>query len=287
MKARTVSLDEFCARVLPVLGAAEAENNLPIGLALRAASGQAAPESAVWVSVETGADSVVGDVVGAAIWMPPREVLVTRLPPEAAQAVAALLEGVGIPVPGVQGPDDAGLRVAECLAARQGRTVELLMKQRLFELTAVQAVAQPPGSMRRATLAEVPLVARWYVEFADEVRLIGPGSGEEWARRTVGVGAAFVWEDGEVCSLACTTRETPGSRSIGPVYTPPKARRRGYATALVAALSQLILDSGKSFVSLFTDTANPTSNHIYESIGYRPLCRFDAYALTGPGRPII
>lgn len=52
-----------------------------------------------------------------------------------------------------------------------------------------------------------------------------------------------------------------------------------YASACVAALSQLILDEGKEFCTLFTDLANPTSNHIYQQIGYRPVCDFAEFHL--------
>jgi predicted GNAT family acetyltransferase len=58
---------------------------------------------------------------------------------------------------------------------------------------------------------------------------------------------------------------------IGAVYTPPEARGRGYATALVAAVSQHLLDRGRAFTYLYTDLANPTSNSIYQKIGYRPV----------------
>ena len=55
------------------------------------------------------------------------------------------------------------------------------------------------------------------------------------------------------------------------VYTPPAQRNRGYASAAVAALSQQLLDAGWEFCSLFTDLANPTSNSIYQKVGYRPI----------------
>jgi predicted GNAT family acetyltransferase len=61
-----------------------------------------------------------------------------------------------------------------------------------------------------------------------------------------------------------------GVARIGPVYTPKRFRGRGYASAAVAAVSQLILDQGAR-VCLFTDQANPVSNRIYQRIGYRPV----------------
>lgn len=72
----------------------------------------------------------------------------------------------------------------------------------------------------------------------------------------------YVWEDGEPVSLIGYTGPTPNGIRIGPVYTPPEHRRRGYASAGVAEVSQIMLDSGRRYCFLFTDLANPTSNHI-------------------------
>ena len=66
------------------------------------------------------------------------------------------------------------------------------------------------------------------------------------------------------------------------MYTPPERRRRGYASALVAALSQEQLDAGKEFCFLYTDLANPTSNKIYQDIGYEPVADVDEYRFTTP-----
>ncbi len=82
-----------------------------------------------------------------------------------------------------------------------------------------------------------------------------------------------LWEDGnEPVSLAGWSGPTPNGIRIGPVYTPPDLRGRGYATALVAELSATLLEQGRRFCFLFTDLANPTSNAIYERIGYVRVC---------------
>ena len=65
---------------------------------------------------------------------------------------------------------------------------------------------------------------------------------------------------------------TPNGIRIGAVFTPPDLRRRGYASACVAAVSQSVLDAGRKFCFLYADIANPTSNHIYQEIGYQPVC---------------
>jgi len=80
-----------------------------------------------------------------------------------------------------------------------------------------------------------------------------------------------LWEDGRPVSLASFGNPTPNGIRIGPVYTPPEYRRRGYASALVAELSERLL-AGRRFCFLFTDLANPTANRIYEQIGYRRVC---------------
>jgi len=66
-------------------------------------------------------------------------------------------------------------------------------------------------------------------------------------------------------------RDTPHTTGIGAVYTPPRFRGRGYATAAVATLSRQLLDGGRSSCFLYTDLANPVSNAIYRRVGYEPL----------------
>ena len=88
-----------------------------------------------------------------------------------------------------------------------------------------------------------------------------------------------MWEDGgEVVALAAFGSPTPGGTRIGPVYTPPGRRRRGYATSLVAALSAWLLEHGRRRCYLYTDLANPTSNAIYRRIGYEQVAESAEYA---------
>jgi predicted GNAT family acetyltransferase len=91
-------------------------------------------------------------------------------------------------------------------------------------------------------------------------------------------GGLVFWEDGETVSFAGYGGLTPNGIRIGPVYTPPELRGRGYGSALTAALTQQLLDGGRRFCFLFTDLANPTSNSIYQRIGYRPVSDVDAWA---------
>jgi GNAT superfamily N-acetyltransferase len=155
-----------------------------------------------------------------------------------------------------------------------------VQSQRIYRLDRVIAPANVNGRLRRCEAADRPLAAEWILAFnrdvgehdvpADPDRFIGrPNEG------------LFFWIDGNPVSMAGFSGPTPNGIRIGRVYTPPELRGRGYARACVAALSQHLLDSGRKFCFLYTDLANPVSNHIYQEIGYRPVC--DAAALKFDG----
>lgn len=94
----------------------------------------------------------------------------------------------------------------------------------------------------------------------------------------------FFWMvDGRPVASAHTSRPTKNGISIGAVYTEPAARAKGYASNLMANLTKLQLSSGKTFCVLYTDATNPTSNKVYESIGYRFLAESEQIAIKAAG----
>jgi predicted GNAT family acetyltransferase len=128
--------------------------------------------------------------------------------------------------------------------------------------------------MRPATPVDRPLLVAWIAAFGrealgDEDASRVASSVDDWLAgrgRTI-----WLWDDGGPVSLTGVGGATPHGIRIGPVYTPPERRGQGYASALVAAASQAQLDAGRRFCFLYTDLANPTSNKIYQAIGYRPV----------------
>ena len=90
----------------------------------------------------------------------------------------------------------------------------------------------------------------------------------------------YLWVDGagQPVTMVGYQGPTPHGMRIGPVYTPPAQRRKGYASACTAAVTQYLLDGGRQFCFLFTDLANPTSNHIYQEIGYQPVVDVEMYS---------
>ena len=129
-----------------------------------------------------------------------------------------------------------------------------------------------------ATEADLPLLAEWAYRFTvDCFGSADQAEAAEMAQRRVADRDAYLWEDGQPVSMAGSSRPTTHGITVNLVYTPPQFRRRGYATSCVARLSQLLLDGGWKFCTLFTNLANPTANDIYQKIGYTAVCDFNEY----------
>jgi uncharacterized protein len=146
-------------------------------------------------------------------------------------------------------------------------------------LRQVAAPTGVPGHMRTASPDELPLLVEWMVGFNLDAHLQADDRAAIAESLTARIAAneIWLWDDGGPVSLVGTGRHTTHGMAIGPVYTPREYRNRGYASACTAALSQRLLDEGWEFCCLFTDLANPTSNSIYQRIGYRPICDVNEY----------
>lgn len=278
------SADVFLTRMEPLLLAQEARYSLMLGIAMRVKSnpdayGDAAPYFAV-------AEDGTG-VAAAASMTPPYGLIVyseRRDPRPGLMAIAHDLRAKWWTLPTVNGPEPVCTEFAQLWAALNSIETEVVISERTFELRAVIPPRPCAGHMRQARLADRELLAQWLVDFTEEalhnVEAISLDEARKRMQDSIERGVLYVWEDGEAVSLTGATRPTLNGISIGPVYTPPQFRGRGYASACVAAVSQQMLDQGRTFCTLFTDLANPTSNHIYQAIGYRPICDYTVYRFT-------
>ncbi len=252
----------------------EAENNLVLGVAasLVAARRPPAPASpAYFATIERD-----GEVAGCAFRTPPYKLGLTRLPLEAVPLLARHVAEVFDELPAVLGPDSVARAFGDAWGRLKGVGVTPGARQRIHTLERVVPPSRmSPGTMRRAGPADIPLVTRWLGSFVRESGLWDPGDTTERARRLCGAEGGnrllAQWVDGEPVSMAGFPAHTRHGVRIGYVYTPEAGRQRGYATTLVAALSSHALDLGFSHCVLYTDLANPVSNRIYRSVGYRPL----------------
>jgi uncharacterized protein len=192
---------------------------------------------------------------------------------EAASLIAESAFTEGPELPGVMGDGKLAETFSAEYTRRAGRHYTL--HKGLCVLQLMRVISPPPcaGVFRAAVESDVPLIAEWLHCFRRDVRLACTHEeAHEEATTRVGSQSYYLWEDGGVVSMAAKTRPLLSTIAVNSVYTPPENRRRGYASSCVAALSQLLLDSGHKYCSLYTDLENPTSNHIYRSIGYEPVC---------------
>lgn len=181
----------------------------------------------------------------------------------------------------VVAPRELAQSFAQAREARFGESWRVRMAQGVFRLERVSPPAPCPGHFRRALPADAERLSHWKQAF---VRESLPQEVQPLTAYRAAVEAQiqeqrlFVWEHaGRMVSMAGRVRETPHGTAVSLVYTPQELRGRGYATACVAALSQYLLDSGREFCCLFTDLSNPTSNKIYQRIGYQRVGEFAHY----------
>ncbi len=215
--------------------------------------------------------------VAAAMRTPPYNLLLA--PARSDIALETLVGAIEEELPGVVGARPEVDDFVRLWSRSHAVEPRVLRNQGVYSLEQVQALPRAEGSRRAATPDDHALVMDWMIAFGDEV-LEESDPGRTEARNFVaerlgedGTSGFELWEDGgQVVSLSGWGGPTPNGIRIGPVYTPPERRGRGYATSLVAELSQSLLDAGRRFCFLYTDLANPTSNAIYERIGYARVC---------------
>lgn len=259
--------EAFLARAEAWLLEREDSNNLFLSLAhARASAPQQEEPDAFYATVEEG-----GSVVGCVIRTPPHKVLLTHLPQGAAPDIAEALVARFDTIPSVLGPKEEAIAVAAAWVKRRGGRWSEGMHQRLYRLDQVAPPEDVDGGLRPADLGDVAVTTRWGGDFTVETGVGPPPSVAGMAGR-IRAGDVFIWDvEGEPRCMAVASGRTPRGVRVGYVYTPPAHRRHGFASALVAALSQRLLDDGSDFCMLYTDLGNPTSNAIYERLGYRPL----------------
>ncbi|MEU5594427.1 GNAT family N-acetyltransferase [Streptomyces sp. NPDC020298] len=216
---------------------------------------------------------------------PPHPLHVTAVTAEEADALAARLLALGHVVPGVSAERETAAAFTAAWERRAGGRGALRERQRLYRLgDLVFPEPVPEGRARVAGTADRELLARWCEEFADAVGQRGFQEPGAWADARIASGGVTLWEtpDGAPVAMAGVTPEVAGQARVAPVYTPAHLRGRGYAGAVTAEVSRVAREAGTE-VLLFTDLANPTSNGLYQRIGYRPVADFAVYGFeAGP-----
>lgn len=265
------SPNQFLENAGPLLYQDEPMNSLIIGLCGNLLRAKESPKtSPVLIRIVNG-----DETVAAAIQTPPMNLVITYANEEQLTILAKHLFETGVNFPGVVGPTKASETFASIWSKLSGIKATLGMGQKIYK---VETVILPPtkGILRVAEPQEAELIAQWLAEFGNE-SLPPPDRKSVEERKPHAVRAienklAYVWvADGAAVSMAHIGRPTENGISISAVYTPKHLRKRGYASAVVAHLSRKMLGSGNKFCVLYTDLSNPTSNKIYQDVGYREV----------------
>lgn len=262
-----------------LLGASEARNNLILGIAgTIITQPKRYPRHHLWVVLDADRP------LAAALRTEPANLILAD--PTSPEMLDHLLPAVlrdDPEVPGLMANAPFADRAAEIWTSLTGARVETRFAEGLHELTSVTDVPVPWGMARPATERDVDVLVGWIRAFWQEAlphHPTDPGR-DRWiveSRIDADDAGFWLWEsDGVPVSMAYFGDPTPNGMRISGVYTPPEHRRRGFATALVAELSRWFLDRGMRACFLYTDLSNPTSNAIYERIGYRRVA--DAFEI--------
>ncbi|PYC74948.1 GNAT family N-acetyltransferase [Micromonospora arborensis] len=244
------------------------------------AEGISQPDRNWWLVVSDDSGAVVGAGMRTAPYAPYPPFLLP-MPDEAAVALAHALHERGEEVLAINGALPAVELSATELTRLGGGQVQVIQHTRLHELGELAWPPPVPGRLVAATQDDLGLVTEWVAAFvgdADEQAGRPRGTSEhelpdraELLRR-LQAGRLWFWVDeaGEPVHLTGANPPSFGVARVGPVYTPPAQRGRGWASNAVAEVSRRIQAEGAR-VCLFTDQANPTSNKIYAALGYRPV----------------
>ncbi|GBF76801.1 acetyltransferase [Paenibacillus sp. 598K] len=269
----------FYKETYPVLMLHEAQNLIPLGNII---IGHEGTDLSDWRDPANWLMATVSDAKGillTAIMTPPHNITLyatgNRIHPE---AVDCLIEGLQeYDIPGVLTERSLAEYFAKAYTSRHGLTCSTTMNQRIYELTAVNPDIPMVGTFRLLDEKDMHFFPYWVEAFyaaasygKTEMKI--PQDAAHYLHRIAAKKLYVLEVNGVPVSMAGYTRVMQTAIGVAFVYTPPYERNKGYATSIVAQLSQLALNKGFTKCVLYTDLANPTSNSIYQKIGYTAVC---------------
>ncbi|MFJ6844554.1 GNAT family N-acetyltransferase [Streptomyces griseoluteus] len=228
-----------------------------------------------------------GQVSGTFYHLPPRALGLSPLTPAQADSLAAHLADTGLSPAAVGADHDTAAAFAEAWQRRTGVTAKLReVGVRLYRLgTLTPPDPHPRGRARVLGAGDLDQAVFWCGEFAKAVGEDVTVDAGTWASTRYADKRYTLWEteDGTPVSLAGMNPLIGGQIQVDIVYTPAHLRGHGYAAAVSAEVSRAALAAGAREVVLFADRANPTSNALYQRLGYRPLSDWSGYDLVAAG----
>jgi predicted GNAT family acetyltransferase len=255
----------------------EAEHNLILSLAEHAAKQKNHKMNFYTLSNDDG-------FVMAAVHEAGHNFVVSRAVQDGVEFLAEHAAAQDISFPGIVGPADVAAPFANAWSRVSGKSFSEYMDQIIYSLKTVTPQEGVEGSFRLARADEKNLIAGWVTSFTKDAHL--PKCEQPTliaalthAEERIAQGRIGLWCVNDKPVAQASWGGTDRISRISLVYTPPEHRGKGYASAVVAALSQKRMDEGKKSCCLYADARNPVSNSIYRKIGYEFVGRSSMYAL--------
>jgi uncharacterized protein len=226
-----------------------------------------------WVGLLDGAPA------GVAVQQPADTVLaLAPMPAALVAAIAAAVDTDAVAPPGVFGPAAAASGFAEVWTRLCKVPAMPTAAERLYEVRDLRFPEGVAGTLRRAAWADRQLLLSWLPGFEAGADWAGSDPASVFVTRRLAAGDVWIWDDDGPVSMAARTDAVAGVSRIQAVNTPPEQRRRGYASAGVAALSASVLAQGLRCV-LHANVNNPVANSVYRRLGYQGVSDLLRYRL--------
>ena len=270
------NIKQFSDSVINYLELAEAQNNLMISGCLKPAA-----ETAEWLMASVNRSTGTPQII--AMMTPPYNLMLYAVDNRFdVSTLRVLIDGISIyqhKIPGVFAEKKLAAAFADIYTHKTNQLARPDSSMKIYWLDNVNQIAQAPGLLRQADFGDLFYLPYWDQAFQlncalpmDDLATATAKTKNRLENKMI-----YVWEDGVPVSQAAVGRKTIKGSVINAVYTPPHYRNKGYATACVSSLSQLLLEQGSKFCCLFADQDNPISNRLYLNIGYMPGCVMDQY----------
>ena len=273
-------LEDFSADTLEILMENEVQNNLPISFI----QNERGFDTSKWLLTSIKDEN--GNLLLTAACTPPFNIVMYETGNKPNDAAVKLLsdelKSMDAVFPGVLAEQGLARRFSE---VHTGGGFRRHMSMNIMRLDRVTEITKAPGKCRPLQESDLFFAPYWELAFNVDCHLDEGGLQDKirQVEARLGWGSQCIWEDGHPVSQAYHSKKTPNGAGVSGVYTPPHYRGKGYASSVVAELSQILLDQGNKFCFLFADAENPVSCGIYRKIGYYDLCVFDEMKFYASG----
>ena len=264
--------DEFLKKGEKFLLENESLNNILLGLANSISHKDRPADAELYILVE-----VDGNIVGAALRTDQRRaILISHMDDLYIDSILSFIINKNIELSGVNGKSSQVESFAKKYCKSFDLCFEMETKLGIYELNKLLMPKNSAYLLRVINDEDFDITLKFVESF---IRDCFPKEenfkfeAQEMAKRFITNKSVYFLlnPNNEIVSMAANVRQTKNTACVGFVYTPDNFRKKGYGSLVTALVSKEILDGGKMACNLYTDLSNPTSNSIYQKIGYRKI----------------